>query len=99
MFSQKQQEALESAVIAPDYAKIAGDIFDTTYASTPKMSLHQINAFAETVRAYKAGADIHSAYIMGNASALSSATYPSGQVINYKPNAKVRARSRVRARS
>lgn len=82
-------ETADMPVIEADPAKIATHLFDTRFAPEPKMAPHQLNAYAETVRAYNLGQGIHSAFVLGNASALNPSAYPSGQVINYKPDAKV----------
>lgn len=53
------------------------------------LNTHQMNAFAETVKAYGKGRGIHSAWVMGNASAHDHSVFPTGHVINFKPGAKV----------
>jgi|WetSurMetagenome_2_1015567.scaffolds.fasta_scaffold00293_13 hypothetical protein len=77
-------------LVEADPYKIASQLFDTRFAMDPnRMAPHQRNAYAETVRVYTMGEGIHSAYVLGNASALSKTAYPTGQVINYKCDAKV----------
>jgi hypothetical protein len=80
---------LSTEAIQPDAAQIASRLFDTSFAPDPKLSLRQINACAETVHAYTLGVGIHSAFILGNASALNKTSYPTGKVIHFKPEAKV----------
>jgi hypothetical protein len=83
-------QAPEADPIEADPAKIAARLFDTRFAPEPnKLGTHQLNAYAETTRAYGLGEGIHSAYVLGNASALNTSSYPTGQVINFLPDAAV----------
>ena len=66
-------EAPAAAVVVADPAKIATRLFDTRFAPEPgKLTTHQLNAYSETVRNYTLGEGIHSAYVLGNASALNT---------------------------
>jgi hypothetical protein len=81
---------MDAPQVAVRPEQIAAQLFDTRFAQKQgEFGLHQQNALAETVLAYDMGAGIHSAYILGNASALNANAYPTGKVINFKPEAKV----------
>ena len=72
-----------------DNASIATAIFDASLAPGGKLNAHQINAFAETVSVYEQGRGVFSAHILGNAAAFDPSAYPTGQIINYREDAKV----------
>ena len=79
--SGNQQPDATPSPVPVDPAKIADRLFDTRLAPEPnKLNTHQRNAFAETVRVYTLGEGIHSAHVLGNASALNTSVYPTGQV-------------------
>lgn len=79
MWPSGNQPDVTPPPVVVDPAKIAERLFDTRLAPG-KMNTHQRNAFAETVRVYTLGEGIHSAHVLGNASALNTAAYPTGQV-------------------
>jgi len=84
------QQVMDAPTVEADPAKIAAQLFNASFAPDPnKLGIHQLVAFAAVTRAYNLGEGIHSAHVLGNASALNTATFPTGQVINFRPEAQV----------